>query len=93
MIIGLVLVFGAVVGLAAYFIYGSGYGLWWDVILGIVGSIIASCIMTAAYVLNHFGRADVIGFNWYSMVVGSGGALVMIYGTWLYKPVVAVEPI
>jgi uncharacterized membrane protein YeaQ/YmgE (transglycosylase-associated protein family) len=85
MIVLLVIVFGAVVGIVSFAIYGSGYGLWWDVILGIAGSVISSSIMTGAYLMNHFGRADDIGFNWYSMTIGAIGALVMIYGSWLYK--------
>jgi uncharacterized membrane protein YeaQ/YmgE (transglycosylase-associated protein family) len=85
MIILLVLVFGAVVGFIAFAVKGSGYGLWWDIMLGIVGSIIASFVMTTAYILNRFGRADVIGFNWYSMVIGTIGALTVIYGAWLYN--------
>ena len=85
MIIGLVLIFGAVVGIIAFSTKGAGYGLWWDIILGVAGSIISSCVMTAAYVLNQFGMADNIGFNWYSMTVGVIGALTMIYGTLLYN--------
>jgi uncharacterized membrane protein YeaQ/YmgE (transglycosylase-associated protein family) len=91
MIVGLVIVFGAVAGLIAFAINGSGYGLWWDVILGIAGSIISSVIMTAAYLMNHFGKADTIGFNWYSMTVGAIGALALIYGGWLYKRANAIE--
>jgi hypothetical protein len=85
MIIGFVVIFGAVVGLASFNAFGSGYGLGWDVILGIAGSIISSFIMTAAYILNGIGKADVIGLNWYSMVVGGVGALALIYGVRLYK--------
>lgn len=85
MIIGLVVVFGAVVGLICFSIKGSGFGLWWDMILGIAGSIMASFVMTAAYLVNNFGKANVIGLNWYSMTIGAVGALAMIYGVWLYN--------
>lgn len=91
MIVLLVVVFGAVSGIISFSIKGSGYSLWWDVILGIAGSIIASCIMTAAYELNQFGKADVIGLNWYSVTVGIIGALIMIYGIQLYKRAMVIE--
>jgi uncharacterized membrane protein YeaQ/YmgE (transglycosylase-associated protein family) len=85
MIVGLVVIFGAVVGLICYSIKGSGFGLWWDVILGIAGSIISSFVMTAAYLLNNVGKADVIGLNWYSVTIGTIGAVTVIYGAWLYN--------
>jgi uncharacterized membrane protein YeaQ/YmgE (transglycosylase-associated protein family) len=85
MIVGLVIVFGAVVGLIAFNFKGSGYGLGWDMILGVSGSIISSVIMTGAYLMKGFGEADNIGLNWYSMTVGAVGALVMIFGMKLYK--------
>ncbi len=58
MIVGLVLIFGAVVGLVCFTIYGSGYGLWWDMLLGIGGYVISSCVITGAYLMNNFGRND-----------------------------------
>lgn len=85
MIISLVVIFGAVAGFACYLTYGSGYGLWWDIILGIAGSIISSFVMVSAYLVSGFGRSDVIGFNWYSIMVEIVGALIMIYGVLLYK--------
>lgn len=85
MIVGLVILFGAVVGFICFSIKDSGFGMWWDIILGIAGSIISSVLMTASYMLNGFGRADTVGFNWYSLSVGVIGALVMIYGAWVYK--------
>jgi uncharacterized membrane protein YeaQ/YmgE (transglycosylase-associated protein family) len=85
MIIGIVLILGAVVGYACYKIYGSGYGLWTDISLGVAGYIIASAIMTTAYVWNGFNKEDVIGLNWYSMVIGVAGALAVIYGGLIYR--------
>lgn len=85
MSVGLVIIFGAMVGFIASKVRGSGFGLWWDVYLGIAGSIIASFIMTAAYLLNNIGKADVIGLNWYSMSIGTIGAVTVIYGAWLYN--------
>lgn len=80
-----VIIFGAVVGFAAFFIKGSGYGLLWDISLGVAGSIIASCVMAAGFLFNHFGRADVAEFSWYGITIGTVGALIMIYSVWLYK--------
>lgn len=85
MIVGLVIIFGAIVGIICFSIKGAGYGLWWDIILGIAGSVISSCVMTGAYLMNHFGRADTIGLNWYSMTVGTVGAIMTIYLAWMYK--------
>ena len=93
MSVGLVIIFGAIVGLICFGIKGSGFGLRWDIMFGIAGSIIASFIMTAAFVLNRFGKADDIGINWYSMTVGTIGALVIIYGAWLYHRTFPVRQI
>jgi len=81
----LVIIFGAVVGLLAYNLKGSGFGLVWDMLLGITGYIITTFVMTGAYLMNGFGRANIIGLNWYSMCVGVTGSLMMIYGVWLYN--------
>jgi uncharacterized membrane protein YeaQ/YmgE (transglycosylase-associated protein family) len=90
MIILLVIVFGTVGGIASFAIKGSGYGLRSDIILGIFGSAIASSIMAAAYELNHFGRPDAFGLSWYSLTVGTIGAVTAIYLTWMYKRANAV---
>lgn len=80
MVIGLIIIFGSAVGIVCFTANkGSGYGLWWDVILGVSGSIISSFIVTVAYLFNYFGKADAIGFNWYSISVEVGGALTAIY--------------
>lgn len=85
MIVLLLVFFGAIVGLICFAIYGSGYGIWWDVVLGISGSIIGSSIMTAGYFMYHFGRADVLGFNWYSLSIGMVGAVAVVYVGMLFK--------
>src|SRR5436305_861059 len=87
MIVGLVVVFGAVVGLACYYIEGSGYGLGWDISLGVAGSILASCLMTVLYLLGYFAKADTIGLNWYSLAVGSVGACASVYVGLLFKKI------
>jgi uncharacterized membrane protein YeaQ/YmgE (transglycosylase-associated protein family) len=85
MIFLLIIVFGAVAGSISFSINGSGYGLWWDVILGIVGAVIGCSVMAGAYIMNHFGRPDAIGFNWYSLTVATIGAIMAIYLTSMYK--------
>lgn len=87
MIIGLVVILGAVVGLISYAFYGSGYGLWWDILLGTAGSVMASSVMVAAYVLNLSVRADDIGFTWYNVAIEVAGACALIYGGLLFKKI------
>lgn len=67
------ILFGAVVGLLASWIMGSGHGLIWDIVLGIIGSLVGGSIMRA------FGGAGITGFNLYSVIVGVVGAIVVIW--------------
>jgi uncharacterized membrane protein YeaQ/YmgE (transglycosylase-associated protein family) len=66
------IVFGAIVGILATWIAGGGYGLLWDIVLGIVGSLVGGWIM------NLFGKSGVTGFNLYSIIVGVVGAIIVI---------------
>lgn len=66
------IVFGAIVGVLASWIMGGGYGLIWDIVLGIVGSLLGGWIM------NLFGKSGVTGFNLYSVLVGVLGAIILI---------------
>jgi len=68
----LTLIFGAIVGVLASMIMGTGTSLITEVILGIVGAFIGSTIM------NMFGQTGVTGFNFYSMFVSVLGAVVVI---------------
>jgi uncharacterized membrane protein YeaQ/YmgE (transglycosylase-associated protein family) len=87
MVVGLVVIFGAVIGLMCFSVRGSGYGLGWDMGLGISGSIMASFVMTAAYVFNLFTKAGAMGLNWYSLAVTVGGACMLVYGALLFKKI------
>ena len=87
MVIGLVIIFGGVVGLACFAIKGSGYGLWWDISLGASGSVFGSVIMTTTYLVSYSNKADIIGLNWYSMTIGAIGALMAIYIGWSYNKI------
>ena len=67
------IIFGALAGWAASSLMGTGGGLVWDVVVGIVGAVIGGWIMSA------LGGAPVNGFNLYSFVVAILGACVLIY--------------
>ena len=66
-------VFGAIVGFIASNIMGKGDGLFWDIILGIIGAIVGGFIM------NAFGYAGITGFNLYSTIVAVIGAILVIW--------------
>jgi len=66
------IVFGALVGWVASMVMGSGGGLVWDIVVGIVGAVIGGFIM------NMLGQNGVGGFNLYSFVVALIGACVLI---------------
>jgi uncharacterized membrane protein YeaQ/YmgE (transglycosylase-associated protein family) len=68
----LLIVFGALVGWVASMVMGSGGGLVWDVVVGIVGSVIGGFIM------NLLGYGGVGGFSLYSFFVALLGACVLI---------------
>ena len=65
-------IFGALVGWAASAVMGSRSGLLWDIIIGIVGSILGGSIMS------FLGESSVTGFNLYSFLVALIGACVLI---------------
>ncbi len=69
----LLIVFGGIVGWLASIITESRGGVLWDIILGIVGSLLGGWIM------NAFGQPGVSGFNLYSFLVGILGAIVLVY--------------
>lgn len=67
------IIFGAIVGFIASHIMGSGDGLVWDIIIGIVGA------MLGGFIMNAFGRSGVTGFNFYSFIVAILGALALLW--------------
>ena len=70
------LVLGLISGFLASKIYsGTGQGVLLDIVLGIVGAFVGGILFSA------FGGAPVTGFNPYSMVVATVGAIVVL---WLY---------
>lgn len=66
------IIFGGLVGLVASLITGGGEGLFIDIIVGIVGSLLGGWIM------HFFGKSGVSGFNVYSFLVALLGAIVLI---------------
>ncbi len=69
------IIFGAIAGWVASLIMknNGSQGTLWDIIMGIVGSIVGS------YVFNMFGEAGVTGFNLYSLFVSVVGACIVIF--------------
>lgn len=67
------IIFGAIAGWIASIIMRSGSNALWDIILGIVGSVIGG------WIFNTFGQPGVTGFNLYSFIVAIIGAAVVIW--------------
>ncbi len=66
------ILFGALAGWVAAAVMGSGGGLVWDIVVGIVGAVIGGFLM------NLLGQGSVNGFNLYSFLVALLGACVLI---------------
>jgi uncharacterized membrane protein YeaQ/YmgE (transglycosylase-associated protein family) len=67
------IIFGAFVGWIASMIMNNEEGFIWDVVVGILGSILGGFIM------NLIGQNGVGGFNAYSFFVAILGACVLIF--------------
>jgi uncharacterized membrane protein YeaQ/YmgE (transglycosylase-associated protein family) len=67
------IVLGAVAGWIAGMVMGSSRGVIGDIILGIIGAFIGGFIMRS------LGESGVTGFNIYSLVVATIGAIVLIF--------------
>ena len=66
------IVFGALVGWAASLFMGTGGGVLWDIVVGVVGSVIGGVIMRA------LGQGGVGGFTLYSFAVALLGACILV---------------
>lgn len=93
MSVGIVIIIGAMVGFMASKVRGSGFGLWWDVYLGVAGSTLASSIMIYGYFMNILPKQNVIGMNLYSIAIDITGAVVLIYIAWFYNKASSVRQI
>ncbi len=71
------IIFGLIAGALAKFIMpgNQNMGWLWTIILGIVGAYVG------AFVGQLLGLGDVTGFNFGSMLLAIGGALIVL---WLY---------
>ena len=69
------LVLGLVAGWIASIIMGtnSNQGPLMDIVLGIIGAFVGG------FVFNLFGQTGATGFNLYSIIVATAGAIVLIW--------------
>lgn len=74
----IVIIVGAVIGLLASKVKGSGFGMTWDMYLGITGAMFVSSVMVFAYYTNFSPKQNVIGANFYSIIVDIAGAAFFI---------------
>lgn len=82
----IVIIVGAVIGLLASKVKGSGFGMTWDVYLGITGAMFVSAIMVFAYYTNFSPKPNVIGANFYSIIVDiTGAAFFILTATFFHK--------
>jgi uncharacterized membrane protein YeaQ/YmgE (transglycosylase-associated protein family) len=66
------IILGAIAGWLASTLTKSSHGIFYDIVLGIVGAFIGGIIM------NFLGQPGVTGFNIYSLIVAVIGAVVLI---------------
>jgi uncharacterized membrane protein YeaQ/YmgE (transglycosylase-associated protein family) len=67
------LILGAAAGWISDILMKSNHGLLENIILGVIGAFVGG------FVLNYFGKAGVTGFNFYSLAVAVGGAMILIF--------------
>lgn len=73
------IVLGLIAGFIASKIYqGTGQGVLLDVVLGIVGAVVGG------YLFSALGATGVTGFNIWSMIVATIGAVIVL---WLYHAI------
>jgi uncharacterized membrane protein YeaQ/YmgE (transglycosylase-associated protein family) len=66
------IVLGAIAGWLASLLMSSDHGMIEDIVLGIIGAFVGGLVM------NFLGQPGVTGFNLYSLVVATIGAVVLI---------------
>lgn len=72
------IVFGAIAGWIASWITRSSYGIFGDIVIGIIGALLGGFLMSL------FGQSGVSGFNLYSFLVAILGAVILL---WLFKAI------
>ena len=87
--IGLVIIYGALIGFLASKLknFNSGFGMWWDIILGITGSTFASSIIVFCFLINTFPKNYTINLHLYGIVVEIAGALALLYVARYYNKI------
>lgn len=80
-----VILIGTLVGIADSSTEATRFNLWWTIYLGIIGAIIASCIMVYGYFLSYFQFRVLIGVNFLSISVSLVGAFTFIYFSSLFS--------
>jgi len=69
------IVVGLIAGLLANLIIGGGSGLIGNIIIGIIGALVGGWLSTAVLGLPY----DVTGINLTSILVATGGAVVVLF--------------
>lgn len=69
------IVVGLIAGfLAGLVVRGGGFGLIWDIIIGVLGGLFGGWLSTSVF---HWG-ATVTGINWPSILVAFVGAVILL---------------
>lgn len=75
------LIIGALAGWLASMIKGRGYGLLGNIIIGIIGALVGGWLSTQIFNLPY----AVTGINLISILVATGGAVVVLFVLGLLK--------
>lgn len=68
------IILGLIAGWIASMVMKTDYeqGMLQDILLGVVGALVGG------FVMNTFGGTGITGFNLYSLIVATGGAIALI---------------
>ena len=67
------IILGLIAGfIASKIVNQEGSGVFWDIVLGVIGAI------AGGYIFNFFGASGVTGLNLYSALVAVFGAIVVL---------------
>lgn len=67
------IVLGGAAGLIASILTHARMGLFVDIIAGIAGAFLGS------FILKLFGVQEILAFNWNTLLVATGGAIVILF--------------